>query len=91
MAAIKDLGTHPARYVTVGELAEYWGVSRQRVYKHIDQGSLPAVKLGPRCYRVLTSHAMEFERRISSTPTPLQPVRNGLRGVPTDLNNRRRS
>lgn len=60
---IRDLGTHPARYVTIAELAEYWGVSRQQIYKRIDSGALEAIQLGSRLVRVRTAAALEYERQ----------------------------
>ena len=59
---IRDLASHPEFYVKVGDLAEYWAVSRQQIYKQIESGSLEALRLGPRLYRVRTSAALEFER-----------------------------
>lgn len=66
---IRDLATHQARYVTIAELAEYWGVSRQQIYKRIDSGALEAIQLGSRLVRVRTVAALEYERqaRVSST------------------------
>lgn len=61
--AIRDLGSHPATYVTIGELAEYWAVSRQQIYKRIESGALEAIRLGARLYRVRTSAAVEYEKR----------------------------
>jgi excisionase family DNA binding protein len=63
---ITNLNTHSASYVTVAELAEYWEVTRQLVYKHIQSGLLPAIRLGPRCFRVRTEDAVAFERLLSS-------------------------
>jgi len=62
---IVNLSTHPAQYVTVGELAEYWGVSRQQIHKRIESGTLAAIRLGARLYRVRTVSALEFERQAS--------------------------
>jgi excisionase family DNA binding protein len=92
---ILDLANHPADYVTVAELAEYWAVSRQQVHKRIESGSLPAIRLGSRLYRVRTQAAIEFERRASvggrlrqqTTPTvdvrraETLPAKIGLRRV----------
>jgi excisionase family DNA binding protein len=66
---IRDLGSHAARYVTIAELAEYWGVSRQQIYKRIDSGALDAIQLGSRLVRVPTTAALEYERkaRVRST------------------------
>lgn len=63
---INNLNTHAASYVTVAELAEYWDVTRQLVYKHIQSGLLPAMRLGPRCFRIRTQDAVEFEQLLSS-------------------------
>ena len=65
---IRDLASHQARYVTIAELAEYWGVSRQQIYKRIDAGALEAIQLGSRLVRVRTIAALEYERnaRVSS-------------------------
>ena len=41
-----DLRTHVSAYVTVGELAEYWVVSRRQIYRQIQSGELLALKLG---------------------------------------------
>ncbi len=60
---IRDLTSHQARYVTIAELAEYWGVSRQQIYKRIDSGALEAIQLGSRLVRVRTAAALEFEQQ----------------------------
>jgi len=91
--AIQDLASHPARYVTVAELADYWAVSRRQIHKRIESGSLEAIRLGWRLYRVRTEAALEFERCaiVSSTSgsisdqykrdTSRLPVKIGLRRV----------
>ena len=66
--AIRDLVSHQARYVTIAELAEYWGVSRQQIYKRIDSGALEAIQLGSRLVRVRTTAALEYERRARVDP-----------------------
>ena len=60
---IQDLASHSAPYVTVDELATYWGVSRKQIYKQIDAGTLAAIRLGPRLYRISSVAAREFEER----------------------------
>jgi len=85
---ILDLDTHPTSYVSVADLAEYWEVSRQRIYKHIEDGLLPALRLGPRCFRVNTKAAVAFERMLSTRgmgfsvkppkPRPVRPPLNLL-------------
>ena len=62
---VRDLASHVAPYLTVGELARYWLVSRRQIYKQIEEGKLPAIRLGPRSLRIRTSDAIQFERRSS--------------------------
>jgi len=66
---LRDLASHLATYVTVNELAEYWTISRKQIYKQIDEGHLPAIRLGPRLLRIRTSDALQFERQSSSALT----------------------
>ena len=66
--AIRDLSSHHARYVTIAELAEYWGVSRQQIYKRIETGALDAIQLGSRLVRVSAAAALEYARRAQVTP-----------------------
>jgi excisionase family DNA binding protein len=58
--AIEALSSHPRPFVSIRELAEYWGVTRHELYKQIDAGTLPAVRLGPRLYRIRTADALQF-------------------------------
>jgi excisionase family DNA binding protein len=64
--------------VTVGELAEYWLVSRKQIYKQIDAGTLRAIKLGPRLLRISTREAVSFERRANMHP----PARHKVIAAP---------
>jgi excisionase family DNA binding protein len=66
--AIRDLASHQARYVTIAELAEYWGVSRQQIYKRIESGALEAIQLGSRLVRVRTTAALEYENSARVGP-----------------------
>ena len=59
---VHDLHSHTEPYVTVAELAEYWLVGRKQIYKQIDAGTLPAIRLGPRLLRIRTVDALAFER-----------------------------
>jgi excisionase family DNA binding protein len=63
---LQDLASHLATYVTVNELAEYWMISRKQIYKQIEMGYLPAIRLGPRLLRIRTIDALQFERSASS-------------------------
>jgi len=75
---LEDLETHTEAYVTIGELARYWHVSRQQIYKQIEAGTLPAIRLGPRLLRVATAEALKFERhahmRVPDTGHRAQPA-----------------
>ena len=66
---VKDLQSHPEPYVTVAELAEYWLVGRKQIYKQIEAGTLPAIRLGPRLLRIRTSDAGAFERSANMRDT----------------------
>ena len=82
---VRDLLNHSEPYVTVAELADYWLVSRKQIYKQIDAGLLPAIRLGPRLLRIRTADALEFERKAdmhqasrgqnAPTPRPLRRAR----------------
>src|SRR5438034_5507993 len=65
---IRALETHPESFVTTGELAEYWLVSRKQIYKQIQAGTLRALRLGPRLLRISTAEALKFERLAKMTP-----------------------
>jgi len=92
---IRDLATHPERYLTVAELAEYWAVSRQQIYKRIASGALATIRFGVRCYRIPTRSALAFERRaqvmnrnprgapaLGPAPVTQLPSKIGLQRVP---------
>jgi excisionase family DNA binding protein len=71
---LRDLAAHPEPYVTVAELADYWLVGRKQIYKQIDAGQLPAIRLGPRLMRIRTKDAIEFERRANMRRPPQRAV-----------------
>src|SRR5579862_4043317 len=70
---LQNLKAHHEAYVTIGELAEYWLVSRKQIYKQIEAGTLPAIRLGPRLLRVRTVDAIEFEHQANMHPPPPPP------------------
>ena len=88
---IRDLASHQARYVTIAELALYWGVSRQQIYKRIDSGALDAIQLGSRLVRVRTAAALDYERNArvgSSAPrSNTDPAR--IHKLPTTIGPKR--
>ena len=71
---IRDLATHSACYVTVGDLAQYWAVSRQQIYKRIESGALESIRLSSRLYRIRTSAALDYERRASVNGAWREPL-----------------
>jgi excisionase family DNA binding protein len=71
---IHNLAGHASHYVTVAELAEYWAVSRQQIYKRIESGALEAIRLGSRLYRVRTRAALEYEERVSVNSAARPPT-----------------
>jgi excisionase family DNA binding protein len=60
---IQDLATHEEPFVSVADLAVYWRVSRKQIYKHIEYGTLKAIRLGPRLFRIRVADAREFEEQ----------------------------
>jgi excisionase family DNA binding protein len=87
---IRDLATHPGRYLTVAELAEYWAVSRQQIYKRIESGALATIRFGVRCYRIPTQSALAFERRAQvgyqhPLSTPAAPPNAPLTRMPSKI------
>lgn len=49
MMPIENLATHPMPFVTVQELAEYWGVSPDTIYRDIEKGAMtPIYRVGSR-------------------------------------------
>lgn len=44
MMKITNLATHPERYATVGEIADYLHVSERYIYKLVDLGTLTTVE-----------------------------------------------
>ena len=87
---LKDLQTHTEPYVTVAELAEYWLVGRKQIYKQIDAGTLPAIRLGPRLLRIKTADAREFERLANMRP-PKTPHRESVTYPPSRVDRARRA
>jgi excisionase family DNA binding protein len=78
--SIRDLSTHPLAFVSVGELASYWRISRRQIYKQIEAGTLPAIRLGPRLFRIRTSVARTFEESARLSPEDVQPSRSARVG-----------
>ncbi len=69
---ITSLRTHPAAYVTIGELALYLAVSSRQVRKWIRAGQLETVKLSTRQLRVTRVSAWALEQQL--TRLPPQPL-----------------
>jgi excisionase family DNA binding protein len=68
-AELKDLASHPDPFVTTEALARYWCVSRKQIYKQIQDGHLPALRLGPRSFRIAVEDALAFESNHANGDT----------------------
>jgi excisionase family DNA binding protein len=68
-AELKDLASHPEPFVTTEALARYWCVSRKQIYKQIQDGHLPALRLGPRSFRIAVEDALAFESKHANGDT----------------------
>jgi len=66
---IIQLAKHSCSYVTPGELAEYWGVSRKLIYRQINEGQLRAVRLSQRIVRINVRDAQQFESQVELIST----------------------
>jgi len=62
---IDDLSTHHAKYVTVPELAEYFGLKRHAFYYWIDKGAFPGAITVGRKVLVPVSEALAFAKNIT--------------------------
>ena len=51
----------PARYYTIGTLAELWGVSDKTVRKLVNSGELPHIRIG-NLIRIRPDQVEEYER-----------------------------
>jgi excisionase family DNA binding protein len=81
---VRNLTSHPDPFVRTDDLAKYWSVSRKQIYKQIEDGGLPAIRLGPRSLRISTREAVEFERRSAFAPA-VEPSRStGIVPPPAD-------
>jgi len=60
---IVDLSTHPERFVTVADLAAYWCVSADTVYRDIAKGALRVYRVGSSsCIRIRLEDARAYGR-----------------------------
>ena len=87
--AIVDLEYHPFAFVTIGELAEYWRLTRRHVLDHIAAGNVEAIQLGHGIYRIRTATAIAFEQRAldasSWRPLPfMKPASPGTATLPRE-------
>jgi excisionase family DNA binding protein len=78
-APLQSLQKYPEPYVTIGQLAQYWLVSRKQLYKHVESGALKAIRLGPRLLRIRTADASEFEKSLASLPVEPQSIKRRSR------------
>ncbi len=59
---IYDLATHKHVYVSVAQLADYWGKDAETLRLYCRKGRLPAIKVGGD-FRIRSSDAIAFEQR----------------------------
>ena len=59
---IRDLRTHAAPFVSVGQLAEYWGYHAHTIHRWVRCGRLPAMRGSE--YRVRTTDALALEAEL---------------------------
>jgi excisionase family DNA binding protein len=57
-----EAGAEAAELLTVAEVAGMWRVSKMTIYRMIDAGEVPAVRIG-RSYRIRGSVASEIGKR----------------------------
>ena len=60
---ILDLKTHPEPHVTARELAEYFGLSDETIYKFARAGTVETVRIG-RSIRIVTESARMLPERL---------------------------
>jgi excisionase family DNA binding protein len=60
---LTDLVAYAGAFLTAGQLADYWGVSRKHILKLIETGCLESIRLGPKTYRIRVHAVIEFERQ----------------------------
>lgn len=63
---IRDLQTHPRRYVTVKDLVVYCGLPQSTVYWHVQRGFLASERYGGRKLIPLISAQLWFDRYVLS-------------------------
>lgn len=60
---IDKLETHRAEFVTVGHLAEYWGIHVRTLQRLIRKGQIATYRFG-REFRIKREDALAFERTL---------------------------
>ena len=63
------------RWLSVDEICEYLGVSRDTIYKWIEEKGLPAYRLG-RAWKLKAEEVDEWVRKGSNYKTKLNPGTN---------------
>ena len=66
--------THSDALLTVDEVAERLRISKSSVYRRIEAGELPAVRLGTRARAPLRVHARELEHWLEATSERAGPM-----------------
>lgn len=63
---IRDLDTHPRRYVTIRDLVVYSHVPQATVYRHVHRGLLPSERYGGRRLVPLVAAQQWYVRYVLS-------------------------
>lgn len=53
------------KFLTVAEVAKRWRVSNMTVYRMVESGTLPALKIGKRSVRIPESAVTDYEEKNS--------------------------
>ena len=68
-----DLIPHLAGYISVRDAAEFLDVAESTVYRYVDEGRLPAIRVGGGI-AVLEQAVKEFNRQATGRPRTRLPI-----------------
>lgn len=70
-------------WLSVEEIAQYVGVSKETVYRWLERGSVPSHRIG-KLWKFKTSEVDEWVRSGKAAPTENATKRRGNNGKPTE-------
>ena len=73
---ITDLPSHPGKFVTPADLADYCDLALRTIYNHIASGYLPAVRMGNKVLKIPIDAARAYASVPAAQPAthPVQRV-----------------